>query len=970
MLLLRTHILFMGVLLLLPLSLYGQGWEQTYGGSAYDTANDILPAPNGGFYLLGSTRNTSNGDSDVLLIKTRPDGETEWSKRIGNSSWHDYGQSLQYTSDSNLIIAGNATEETRVQVIKTDLQGHVIWSKRSSRDSVYARSITELSSGDFLVSGNHYLERIDSNNVTSIDTDVFVYKISADGFELGDNTFGGIYPEDGFAVLESTPGKALVVGYTRSYGAGGFDIYLLEIDAQNDNLNLIDSITYGTEFEELGYAFASTNDGGYIISGQQDLNDASSENFFLLKLTSDLTEEWLKPIALPGLETARAVTQSPAGAFLMAGEVRNSTSSNRDPLMIKTDSDGNLLWTKRYGGVLGDGALAITNCPDEAFALAGYFSIDEGNVDAYLIRSDSNGVTYAAVIYGNVYTDLNLDCAKTPDEEGIPEWVLSATGNITRHAMTDSAGNYEFRLDTGSYEIQVYPANSYWEPCEESVNVSLYWSMDSVEVDFPIQPEITCPLLSVNISTPFIRRCFANTYTLQYCNTGTEIAEDAFIEVQFDPHFQISSASVPYTENGNLLNFQVGDVDLFECGTIQIYTILDASPNCDSTYTGQTHCVEAHIYPDSLCQPIDPDWDGSSIEVDASCEGDSLQFTVTNVGDGDMSGLQRYVIIEDYIVTFTGDFDLDALSDTTFTIPANGSTFRFEAEQSLGHPGENEPSISVEGCGLAPFSTGHLIQLPQNDGNPFIDIDCQESIGSYDPNDKQAFPKGYDDEHFIFANTDLEYLIRFQNTGSDTAFRVIIRDTLSFDLDITSVQAGVGSHPYTFNIYDERVLKFTFDNINLPDSAANELESHGFIKFKVSQKVDNPLGTLILNKAGIYFDYNEPVITNETFHLVGQDFIPIDVTGVNPPPSSKASIKFHPNPFTEHITFELSNLDISPVQKLQFSLYDLNGRLLRKEFFQGHSFTFYSKNLATGLYPFRIETQDGLIYNGKLVIDR
>ncbi len=969
----RSHILFLGALLLLSSSLFGQGWERTYGGNAYDVANDILSAANGGFYLLGSTSSTGNGDSDIFLAKTGVDGELEWSKNIGNSDFYEYGQSIKFTSDNNgLIIAGSSYLPggyNRIDVVKTDLQGNVIWHTKSIQDSVSARSIVELSSGDFLVCGSRAVEKIDSNNNVYADPDVFLYKLDANGFELSQNHYGGPLPDDAYSIYENAPGRALVTGYTRSFGNGDYDIYLLEIDTQTDSI--LQSKTYGTQFKELGYAFSSTDDGGYVITGLQDLDNASNENFFLLKLDANLEEVWHKSYDFPGLERGRAITQSSSGAFLIAGEVRNSSSSNRDPFMIKTDRDGNLLWSKRYGGLLGDAAVAITTCPDESFALAGYtYSFGAGNSDAYLIKSDSTGTSYAAVVHGNVYEDLNLDCAPAADEAGIAEWVLSASGSITRHAMTDSAGNYIFYLDTGAYDIQVFPPNSYWEPCQDQVSIELFWSMDTVEVDFPIQPEIICPLLSVNISTPFIRTCFPNNYTLQYCNNGTDVAEDAYVEVNFAPDFVIDTASVPFSRNGNLITFQLGDVDLFDCGMISIYTVLD--PSCDSTYLGQTHCVEAHIYPDSLCQPIDPNWDGSSIEIDASCAGDSVQFTITNVGQGDMTDVQRFIIIEDHIVSISGDFNLDSFQDTIVMAPATGGSWRLEAEQSLGHPGDNEPSISVEGCGLAPFSTGHLIQLPQNDGNPFIDIDCQESVGSYDPNDKQGFPKGYGSEHFISADTDLEYLIRFQNTGTDTAFRVIIRDTLSFDLDITSIQTGVGSHPYTFDIYDERVLKFTFDNILLPDSSANELESHGFIKFKVSQMANNPIGTLIKNNAGIYFDFNEPVVTNETFHLVGENFVIIhDSLKVGTTElGDEVFLKYYPNPFTDQVTFELSDPNISSAQELSFSLYDLHGRLLRKESFQGNSFTFYSKNLANGFYPFRIETKDGLVYRGKLIMGR
>lgn len=956
--------------MIFSLGLSAQGWEQSYGGNAYDAASDLLPTSDGGFYVLGSSASYGVGDRDFLLIKTGPNGEEEWSKTIGDTAWTEHASSIQYTSDGNLIIGGTAEKgvKSKVQIIKTDLLGNVLWSHRSlTQDSVTGQSVIELASGGYLVAGNRSVRKSDGNDIYYTDSDVYLVKFSATGVELNDNWYGGHFPEEGFTVLQQNAGTVVIAGYTRSFGVGGYDAYLLEIDTQNDSLNLLQERSFGTVNQELGHAAAKTNDGGYVITGMQNIGDASHENFFLLKLDSNLDQQWLQSYPATGYERGRAVTQTLSGEYLIAGNARN-TGTYRQALIVKTDTFGNQLWSQDFGGQLGDGAVSIENCPNAGFALAGYtFSYGAGSSDAYLIKSDSSGTSFSNLIYGNVYTDFNLNCDHDNGDLGIPQWTLSAKGNITRHTLTDSAGNYQMHVDSGTYEVQVYPTSSYWEPCEEIVEVAFNSPLgfDSINVEFPIQPEINCPLLSVNISTPFLRRCFPNIYTLEYCNSGTEIAENAYVDVSFDSHFQIDTASVPYTASGTTYTFQLGDVGLFECGTIKIYTFLDSA--CTTTYLGQSHCVEAHIYPDSICQPIDPNWDGSSVEIDAICDGDSIEFTLTNVGQGDMLDVHDYVIIEDYIITFAGSFHLFSLQDTTITVATSGGSFRMEAEQSQGHPGESEPSISVEGCGVAPFSTGFLTQLPQNDGNPFIDIDCQESIGSFDPNDKEAFPKGFNDHHYIEPNTDLEYLIRFQNTGTDTAFRVIIRDTLSYALDITSIQAGSGSHPYTFEIYDERILKFTFDNIHLPDSNVNELESHGFIKFKVAQVLDNPNGTNIYNKAGIYFDYNEPVITNETYHLVGENFIESIIDGIT---ELSPKIKYYPNPFTDYITFEFEDLEMSFAQPINFRLYDLQGRLLRKESFQGHSFTFFRKNLAGGLYLFRIENKEGLISNGKIVIGR
>ncbi|MFM7104319.1 MAG: hypothetical protein ACKOW8_02275, partial [Flavobacteriales bacterium] len=158
--------------------------------------------------------------------------------------------------------------------------------------------------------------------------------------------------------------------------------------------------------------------------------------------------------------------------------------------------------------------------------------------------------------------------------------------------------------------------------------------------------------------------------------------------------------------------------------------------------------------------------------------------------------------------------------------------------------------------------------LPSGDESPFVDQYCGEVVGSFDPNDKQGFPGGVGETFDILPGQQLQYLIRFQNTGTAPAYTVVIRDTLDEDLDIFSVTPGASSHDYSFTMYGERVLQWTFNNIMLPDSFANEEQSHGFITFTVNQMPDLADGSQITNSAAIYFDSNEPVITNTTLHTI------------------------------------------------------------------------------------------------------
>jgi len=116
-----------------------------------------------------------------------------------------------------------------------------------------------------------------------------------------------------------------------------------------------------------------------------------------------------------------------------------------------------------------------------------------------------------------------------------------------------------------------------------------------------------------------------------------------------------------------------------------------------------------------------------------------------------------------------------------------------------------------------------------------------------------------------FLQVAVQYTIRFQNTGTDTAFTVVIRDQLAADLDAHSVQLLGTSHTLTGMVMaPQGQVALHFENIMLPDSNVHEAASHGFVKFRVRRVADIANGTTVMNNAAIFFDINEPVIMNST----------------------------------------------------------------------------------------------------------
>ena len=281
-------------------------------------------------------------------------------------------------------------------------------------------------------------------------------------------------------------------------------------------------------------------------------------------------------------------------------------------------------------------------------------------------------------------------------------------------------------------------------------------------------------------------------------------------------------------------------------------------------------------------------------------------------------------------------------------LPSQSGLVRFDfttpASVPLGTPITMNASISP----LAGDATPH--------DNSVLRVDTVR--GSYDPNDKQVSP-GYGPDGWVVPEQRLEYQIRFQNTGTDTAFTVVVVDTLPADLDLSTFDLRGASHPYTFVLdAPNRVATWTFANILLPDSNTNEPLSHGFIRFDVNPTPALPDFTTIQNKAEIYFDFNAPIVTNTTLTTIyratsifgGEDFKDLNV---------------FPNPAKDRVWVRYDNQN---GQLHQLELRDVQGRMVLQAQSRGHELELPVKDLTPGLYLYRLKADDGRSATGKLIL--
>lgn len=249
---------------------------------------------------------------------------------------------------------------------------------------------------------------------------------------------------------------------------------------------------------------------------------------------------------------------------------------------------------------------------------------------------------------------------------------------------------------------------------------------------------------------------------------------------------------------------------------------------------------------------------------------------------------------------------------------------------------------------------------------PFInDVDTLNNVavynrtitGSYDPNEKEVFPSGFGTSGAILpTDSILTYTIHFQNTGTDTAFTVIVIDTLSQFLDPASVVSGASSHNYDFDISGEGILRWTFNQILLVDSFKNEPASNGFITYSVKQKSNIPLYSQIRNKADIYFDFNLPITTNTTLNTI-DDFTHIKTIEVLP----SNNVLLFPNPTKDKLNIVFDK------KITKYAIYNSAGMFVKQDDFKENSINV--KGFSQGIYFLKLQTDDNVILFKKFIIE-
>jgi hypothetical protein len=220
--------------------------------------------------------------------------------------------------------------------------------------------------------------------------DVYLVRTDAAGELLWSRTYGGADQDNGWSVHETADGFVMA-GFTRSFGAGDFDFYLIRTDAAGEQ---VWSRTYGGPGKDRCWALLPTRDGGFLLAGETTSSGAGQEDFYLVRTDSLGNEQWSRTYGGAAGDRCFAVAPADDGGYVLAGQTYSEGGGDRDAYVLKTDADGEREWSRTFGGPASDVGHAVTRTSDGAFVVTGYTtSFATSGDDPYLIKLDTGGET-------------------------------------------------------------------------------------------------------------------------------------------------------------------------------------------------------------------------------------------------------------------------------------------------------------------------------------------------------------------------------------------------------------------------------------------------------------------------------------------------------------------------------------------------------------------------------------------------
>jgi hypothetical protein len=410
-------------------------WTKTFGGGLNEYGNSIQLTLNGEYIIAGRTSSFGAGSLDVYLIKADDLGNAIWTKVYGGID-EELINSVQLTADSGYILAGRTSSfgagSLDVYILRTNSLGDTSWTR------TYGGTDTDIARYAHQTSDNGFICAAFTHSFGAGGFDIYLLKMGANGDTVWTKTYGGTGDDEGRWVEQTPDGGYILTGFTGSYGAGGSDVWLIKTDSLG---NIEWSRTYGGADDDNGNVVKQTSDGGYIISGWTKSFGAGHRDVYLIKTNANGDTSWTKVYGGPYRDFSRSIQETSDGGFIVGGGTKSFGAGERDVYILRTNPFGDTIWTRIYGGTDFDQVNSILQTVDSGYTAVGWTgSIGAGGYDLWLMR---------------LGPDVGID-EQDNWKTGTREWDLTCSPNPFCTQIKVSLVAEPGNLSIGEPEIRIY----------------------------------------------------------------------------------------------------------------------------------------------------------------------------------------------------------------------------------------------------------------------------------------------------------------------------------------------------------------------------------------------------------------------------------------------------------------------------------------------------------------------------------
>jgi uncharacterized delta-60 repeat protein len=443
-------------------------WARTYGGNGDDEAFSVQQTLDGGYVVAGYTNSSGAGGNDAWVLKLNSTGGVTWQNTYGDTG-DDRAQCVEQTYDGGYIVAGatNSSGEGSYDawVLKLNSTGGVTWQKTyGGNGNDGPLSVQQTLDGGYIVVGY-------TNSSGAIGYDFWVLKLDSSGDVAWQKTYGDIGDEYARCVQQTTDGGFVVTGYTNSPGGVYYDVWVLKLDS---NGSVTWQKTYGGTDNDRARSIQQTLDGGYIVAGWSGSFSADISDIWVLKLSSTGDVEWQNTYGGNDLDSPSSVQQTSDGGYIVVGFTWSFGAGNSDIWVLKLDSTGAVTWQKTYGGTGQELTLCGQQTLDGGFIVAGWTdSFGAGGFDVWVLKVGVGGAI-AWDVGSGASTQLTRAAPKGTSMIGVPTWVTPVNSTATTASTTVTAQGTDATVMT---QASLGSTASYWAKTYGGSDDDKAWSI-------------------------------------------------------------------------------------------------------------------------------------------------------------------------------------------------------------------------------------------------------------------------------------------------------------------------------------------------------------------------------------------------------------------------------------------------------------------------------------------------------------